>query len=104
MTFPKTPLTQLRWVAFLEGLSFLLLLFVAMPLKYMAGIPEFVRVIGMAHGVLFLAYIPLTFRAAMDRDWAVKTTGWVLLASLIPFGTFVADARILKPEALKQRD
>ncbi len=94
---PKTALEQLRWIAFLEGVSFLLLLFIAMPLKYAAGMPEYVRFVGMAHGILFMAYLPMTFRAAVERDWPFKTTAWVLVASLVPFGTFLADARIFKP-------
>jgi integral membrane protein len=90
-------LKQFRSVAFLEGLSFVLLLFVAMPLKYWAGLPLAVRVVGMVHGLLFVLFIGTLFRAALERDWPVRRWGLALLSSLLPFGTFVFD-RSLKRE------
>jgi integral membrane protein len=84
-------LKQFRWVAFLEGLSFVVLLFVAMPLKYWAGLPLAVRVVGMVHGLLFVLFIGMLFRAAVERDWPMKRWGLALLSSLLPFGTFVFD-------------
>ena len=84
-------LKQFRWVAFLEGLSFVLLLFVAMPLKYWAGLPLAVRIVGMVHGLLFVLFIGMLFRAAVERDWPMKRWGLALLSSLLPFGTFVFD-------------
>jgi integral membrane protein len=90
-------LTQLRVVAFLEGLSFVLLLFVAMPLKYWAGMPAAVRVVGSLHGILFLAFVVALFRAASEHDWPLKRSALGFIASLLPFGTFVFD-RTLKEE------
>ena len=90
-------LRQLRLVAFLEGLSFVILLFIAMPLKHFAGLPMAVRVAGMVHGLLFIAFVITLFRAATEHDWVFKR--WVLafVSSLLPFGTFVFD-RTLKAE------
>ncbi len=90
-------LKQFRWVAFLEGLSFVLLLFVAMPLKYWAGLPLAVRIVGGVHGLLFVAFIGAMFRAAVERDWPPRRWGLALFSSLVPFGTFVFD-RSLKRE------
>jgi integral membrane protein len=90
-------LQQLRIVAFLEGLSFIVLLFVAMPLKYFAGLPLAVRVTGSLHGVLFLGFVFVLFRAATEHDWPMKRSAGAFVASLVPFGTFVLD-RSLKRE------
>jgi integral membrane protein len=97
----KTTLGRLRVIGWLEGASFLLLLGVAMPLKYFAGWPTGVRVVGMAHGVLFLLYVVAAIQAALDRDWPWKRTAWVLVASLLPAGPFVVDAKILREEATR---
>ncbi len=90
-------LRQLRWVAFSEGLSFVVLLFVAMPLKYWAGLPLAVRVVGGVHGFLFVLFIIALFRAALERDWPLRRSALAFLSSLVPFGTFVFD-RSLKRE------
>ena len=89
----KTSLGRLRIIAFAEGISFLVLLGIAMPLKYIAGIPEVVRVVGMAHGVLFVLYVVLLIQVAIERDWSWKKSILAFLASLVPFGTFYADAK-----------
>jgi integral membrane protein len=94
--FLYTPLGLMRIIAFLEGVSFLLLLGVAMPLKYMAGQPEWVRVVGMAHGILFLVYIPSVFYVMDRENWSPLKTSQALLASVIPFGTFWADVRLFR--------
>jgi integral membrane protein len=95
----KTSLGRLRVIGWWEGVSFLLLLGVAMPLKYFAGWPQAVRVVGMAHGILFLLYVLAAIQAALDRDWPWKRTALVLVASVLPAGPFVVDARILRQEA-----
>ena len=87
---------RLRALGFLEGVSFVLLLAIAMPLKYYAGEPDAVRVIGMAHGVLFLLYILAAVHAAVEYEWPWTRVGWLVLAAFLPFGPFVADARILR--------
>lgn len=96
-----TPLGRLRLIGWLEGISFVLLLGVAMPLKYFAGEPGAVRVVGMAHGVLFLLYLLAAWHAHLEYRWPLKRTALLALASLLPFGPFVADRRILRglPEA-----
>lgn len=86
-----TPTATLRAVAFLEGISYLLLLFGAMPLKYFAEMPLAVRIVGSVHGFLFIALAWLTWRA---MRWRGKSMGWasrIAIASLIPFGTFALD-------------
>jgi integral membrane protein len=90
-------LKQLRWIAIAEGASFVLLLFVAMPLKYWAGLPLAVRVVGLVHGLLFVGFVWALFQAAVERSWPPKRWGAAFVASLLPFGTFVFD-RTLKRE------
>jgi len=75
-------------VAFLEGLSYLLLLFVAVPLKYMAGNEVFVKSLGMPHGVLFIGYVIIAFLLKDEMKWDTKNFLIILVCSLLPFGTF----------------
>ena len=93
----STTLGRLRLSGLLEGWSFVLLLFVAMPLKYFAGQPGAVRVIGMAHGVLFLLYLALALQAHFQYRWPLRRTVGLMLASVVPFGPFIADRRLLRP-------
>lgn len=81
---------------FLEGLSYLLLLGVCMPLKYVYEIPEPTRFVGMAHGILFMGYCLLVLLEKQKQQWNHTTTAWALVASVLPFGTFVADKKIFK--------
>ena len=85
-----------RITSFLEGVSYLLILFVTMPLKYFwdNGAPN--TVIGMAHGFLFIGYIVLAIMMKSERKWSGKTLGIVLLCSIIPFGTFWMDRKYLR--------
>lgn len=92
----KNNLGRLRLLGFLEGISFILLLGVGMPLKYMADMPVPNQVIGMAHGVLFLLYCAWVFVVKDELKWGLPKTIWALLASLVPFGTFVADVRLFR--------
>jgi integral membrane protein len=98
MQMLKTSLGRLRLVGWWEGISFLVLLLVAMPLKYFAGLPGAVRVVGMAHGVLFLMYVVAALHAAADYRWTWRKTVIVLLASLVPAGPFIVDAKMLRDE------
>ncbi len=68
-----------------------------MPLKYMYNMPMPNYIIGMLHGVLFIAYCMFVMRVRSQYKWNLKTTFWSLLAAFLPFGTFVADAKIFKP-------
>lgn len=96
MNLFTTSIGRLRVIGFLEGVSFLVLLGVAMPLKYYWGEPEAVRVVGMAHGVLFLAYVAAAVQAWLDCGWSWKRAALVVAASLAPFGTFYADVKWLR--------
>lgn len=80
-----------RLIALLEGLSFVLLLFVAMPLKYLLHQPLAVRVVGMTHGVLFIAYVVLLVQVASEQGWPLRRALLGFVASLLPFGPFVFD-------------
>jgi integral membrane protein len=92
-----TALRQLRLVALLEGASFLILLFIAMPLKYLADLPVAVRIAGSVHGFLFLVFVVLLFRAARQRAWPLRRSLLAFISSILPFGTFVFD-RTLRRE------
>jgi len=94
-----TTLGRLRIVGLLEGISFLLLLGIAMPLKYLAGQPAAVQVVGMAHGILFLLYVLGAVLAHVEYAWPVKRTALVVLASVVPLGPFIAESRLLRPLA-----
>lgn len=85
-----------RIVAILEGFSYLALVFFAMPLKYWGeyGLPN--KVIGMAHGILFIIFIVLAAVVCYEKKWPLKTFVGFLMASLLPFGTFYLDQEYLK--------
>lgn len=85
-----------RIIGFLEGMSFILLMFIAMPLKYIYDQPKAVEVIGMAHGVLFVMFVLFAIFLSYTKKWNLyKVTAPLLLSSILPFGTFVADKKIL---------
>ncbi|WNG40394.1 DUF3817 domain-containing protein [Archangium violaceum] len=94
----KTPLGRLRAVALLEGVSFVVLLFIAMPLKYLAGMPLAVKLVGWAHGLLFVLFILALAEAAVTHRWSLLRVVGAFIASLLPFGTFVLDARLRREE------
>lgn len=96
MRLLQTVLGRLRIIGFLEGISFILLLGVAMPLKYLADRPEAVRIVGMAHGILFLLYVWAAFMAMQEYRWTWRRTLVVMVASLLPFGPFYLDSKLLK--------
>jgi integral membrane protein len=91
-------LKTFRIIALLEGVSFLVLLFIAMPLKYMMNQPVPVRITGMVHGILFIAFVFYLMLVKSELKWPTKKTLIAFAASLLPFGTFVLDAKVLKPE------
>ena len=88
-----------RKVAIAEGISFLVLLLVAMPLKYLAHIPIAVTICGGLHGILFVAFIILAREVKSDYKKDFRWLGKAFLASILPFGTFVADKEWKKQEA-----
>ena len=81
-------------IAFIEGVSYLVLLGVAMPLKYLAGVPGPVKAVGWAHGLLFMLYVLSAAEATVARRWRLAMALGVLAAALVPFGTFVLDSRL----------
>ena len=88
----------LRLVGLLEGISFLLLLFIAMPMKYMFDNPILVKYVGMGHGVLFIAFLVVLFMVCEKQKWSLKMFILGLIASILPFGPFVFDAKLKKME------
>lgn len=86
-------------VALIEGWSFIILLFIAMPLKYMMGWPYMVKYVGWAHGALFVAYMLLLLQCMISYEWKFKKSAWAFLASFIPFGTFILDKQLKKEMA-----
>jgi len=89
-----------RMIAVTEGISFLTLLFVAMPMKYFMGMPEVVRVVGTIHGGLFLLYVGLLTVIHFRQRWSVIFSLYAFVASIIPFGTFVLDKQLREKEVM----
>ena len=91
---------QLRWIGNAEGISYLVLLFIAMPLKYMFDYPMAVKVNGWVHGFLFVVYIAAVLRTAWLIKWDYLRVGIALFASLVPFATFVLDKKLKQNQRL----
>ena len=87
-------LRTFRTIAVLEGLSYVLLLGVAMPLKYVWGMPMAVKIVGWAHGMLFIAYLVSGHLTASRLAWKPKFRAWALMASLIPLAAFVLERQM----------
>jgi len=85
-----------RIVSVLEGVSYLLLLFIATPIKYFLGDEQYVKMLGMPHGILFIAYVVLAIMLKYELNWKPKTFIIILAASVIPFGTFYIDKKYLR--------
>ncbi len=92
----KTAITRFRIIAITEGFSFLLLLGIAMPLKYFADMPMAVKITGWIHGLLFILYVLALLQAGIEHRWLLKKMAVLFIASLLPFGPFVADAYALR--------
>ena len=86
----------LRVISYLEGISYILLLFIAVPIKYYANDPSLVKLLGMPHGLLFVAYVILSLVSSKEYRWNSKKTLVVLISSVIPFGTFYVDYKYFK--------
>ncbi len=87
-------LKRLVWVGHAEGISYLILLLIAMPLKYMMGMPTAVKLVGSAHGVLFVLFIFALLNAFMDKQMSIKQGIWFFILSFIPFGTFFIERNL----------
>lgn len=96
----NTPLGRFRAVSLIEGISFLLLLGIAMPLKYFADSPTAVTLFGWIHGVLFVLYIAAVAHVTLTDGWPLKRVAGALVASVLPFGPFVFDARLKRSRQL----
>ena len=94
--FMSKLITTFRILAFLEGVSYILLLFIATPIKYFADDPQYVKLLGMPHGVLFMGYVAMALFISKDMKWSSKTLWTVIIAGVIPFGTFYIDKTYLK--------
>ena len=92
-------LKTFRIIAFLEGVSYLLLMCAALYKRLPEGNDGFVKLLGMPHGLLFVGYIALAIFLRLTFKWDTKTFIIILLGSLIPFGTFYIDKKYLKPLA-----
>ncbi|WP_343667845.1 DUF3817 domain-containing protein [Chitinophaga sp.] len=91
----KTPIGRLRIIGFFEGISLLILVFIAVPLKYWGGQPAMVKIMGPIHGLLFTLFVITTLSVGVAYKWKWK----LLIACIIPFGTFYVDKYILAPQA-----
>ena len=85
-----------RIISFLEGVSYLLLLFIATPIKHYQDNPEYVKLLGMPHGILFMLYLAIAFVLRKEMNWNNKTFAIILLCAVIPFGTFYVDKKYLR--------
>ena len=88
-----------RIIAFLEGVSYILLLFIASPMKWFFDNPQYVKMLGMPHGILFILYLVLAYMLTLENTWFKANFKFVLLAAIIPFGTFILERRYAKVKA-----
>ena len=95
----RVPLNKMkilfRFIAFLEGVSYILLMTVGLYFKYQLGDPTYVKLLAMPHGILFVSYIILSFLIKEDENWDNKDFGIIMIASILPFGTFYIDRKYL---------
>ena len=94
---------RFRMTALAEGSSFLLLLFVAMPMKYLMGMPRVVTVVGAIHGILFLAHVAQLANLRTTLHWDNRFSFYAFLASLLPFGPFIFDKHLREKEAATEK-
>ncbi|MCX6217885.1 DUF3817 domain-containing protein [Spirosoma sp.] len=91
MTFFSSLKTRLQVIGIAEGVSYLLLLFIAVPLKRLGGYPEAVQIIGPIHGLLFILYVLVVIQGKIEYGWSLSKLAMALVASILPGGTFYAD-------------
>lgn len=97
----KTKIGRLRVLAYLEGISLLILVFIAVPLKYVWQSPGLAKAMGPVHGLFFLLFVINTVGVGIEQRWVFGKTTWkVLVACVIPFGTFYIDKQILRRQAV----
>lgn len=96
----NTKKEKFRKIAKIEGYSFLILLFIAMPLKYVAGILIATKIVGMIHGALWMGYLYMQYEASNEQNWNLKFNIFTFFMSIIPFGTFYLDKKLPREEIL----
>lgn len=94
----ETPIGRFRMMGFVEGLSLIILLFIAMPLKYFAGLPEVVTVVGALHGGFFIAYLLIIIYTTYKIRWSVLWAISAVVVAFIPFGNIILDAKLKKQD------
>lgn len=100
----NTQIGRLRIISYLEGISLLILLFIAVPKKYIWNDPTLVKAMGPVHGLLFLLFIVNTISVAVEERWKFRDRTWkVLVACIVPFGTFYIDHYILRKQVTKSK-
>lgn len=92
-------LRTFRMISLAEGISLLVLLFIAMPMKYFMGMPEVVKVVGWIHGILFMIYVGILALVQMTQRWSFVFLLGAFIASVVPFGTFILDKQLRKKES-----
>ena len=100
----NTSIGRLRIIGILEGISLLVLMGIAMPLKYFAGNPEPVRIVGWMHGILFVLFMLAVLVVYFQRNWPFKKLIFAFLAAFFPFGTFIFDAQLRREEKISGAD
>jgi integral membrane protein len=91
---------RFKWISLIEGLSFLILLGIAMPMKYVMDMPLAVTYVGWAHGILFIIYIYAVFPTARSLNWEFGRTFFALFVSILPFGPFIFDRNLKKSQKI----
>ena len=94
----ESPIARLRWMGWIEGTTLVTLVLVAVPLKHIAGVPEVVSVMGPIHGGVFITYLTLASATVFGGGWSGREIGRVLLASIVPFGTFINDGLLRRKQ------
>lgn len=90
----KDTLKRFRVISYIEGLSYLILVFIAMPIKYLAENPYPVKIIGMAHGVLFILFVLFLYETMRKYAWQTSFGSKLFVYSLIPFGSFIIEKKM----------
>lgn len=90
----KESVKKLGFINTTEGYSYLVLLFIAMPLKYILGISIAVKIAGMIHGILFVTFVLLLMQSWIEKKWTLKENILFFVATLVPFGTFYTRDKI----------
>lgn len=90
----KDTLKRFRIVSYIEGLSYLILLFIAMPIKYIAQNPYPVKIAGMTHGILFILFVLFLWDSMRKYEWNKNFSSQLFIYSLIPFGSFIIEKKL----------